>query len=183
MLVEVLRQHYRNLWGEPSRTAHFTIMSKETDILKWDAEINPEGVCLYATAGVSEYPLAEYDPTHRLEFFTGLLPAQDAIARPLAMLALSPVIRGTHLAANHTVTFPEPLWGDTDMHGFLVRGPKAEIVPPLALDNVHIEFLQAIPVFPSEVAFKSKHGADALIRAWQEANVPYWDPNRSPHPA
>lgn len=98
------------------------------------------------------------------------------------MLALSPVIRGTHLAANHTMTFPEPLWPGTEMHGFLVRRPIAEIIPPLALESVHVEFLQAIPVFPSEVAFKAKHGADALIRGWHEANVLFWDPDRLPHP-
>lgn len=183
MLIEFVRQHYQNLWGEPSRTAHFTIFGKETEVLKWDADTNPEGVCLYATAGVSDYPLEGYEPTHRLELFTGLIPAQDAIARPLSMLALSPVIRGTHLAANHTMTFPEPLWPETEMHGFLVRRPKTEIVPPLAVDEAHVEFLQAIPVFPSEVDYKSRHGADALIQVWQEANLPYWNPNRSPLPA
>lgn len=179
-LIQSVREHYQNLWGEPSREAHFEIMGKETDLFKWDAELNPEKVFLYATAGMSEYQLAGYDPTHRLELYTGLLPERDGIANTLSMLALSPVIRNTHLAANHTMTFPEPLWPGTEMHSFLVRKPRVEIVPSLALKDVHIEFLQAIPIFPSEVAFKSKHGADALIQAWYEARVPFWKPDRSP---
>lgn len=81
MLVERVKQHYCDLWGEPSRTAHFTIMGKETNVLKWDADLNPERVFLYVTAGLSEYQLAEYDPTHRLELFTGLIPAKDAICQ------------------------------------------------------------------------------------------------------
>ena len=182
-MVESVKEHYKNLWGEPSRTAHFEIKGKEIYVFKWDADLNPERVFLYATAGMSEYPLTDYDPTHRLELFTGLLPERDDIALPLAMLALSPVIRNTHLAANHTMTFPEPLWPGTDMHSFLVRQPSTEIVPALALDVVHIQFLQAIPVFASEVAFKSVHGADALIQAWYQAKVPFWNPDRSPHPA
>lgn len=155
-------------------------MGKETDLYKWDADKNPEGVALYATAGMSEYPLVDYDPKHRLELYTGLLPARDHIANPLSMLALSPVIRGKHLGADHTMTFPEPLWPGTEMHSFLVRKPLVEIVPPLALENVHIQFLQAIPIFSSEVEFKSKHGADALMRAWFEAKVAFWNPDRSP---
>ena len=179
-LIQSVREHYQNLWGEPSREAHFEIMGKETDLFKWDADLNPEKVFLYATAGMSEYPLADYDPTHRLELYTGLLPERDEIANPLSLLALSPVIRNTHLAANHTMTFPEPLWPGTDMRGFLVRKPKVEIVPSLALKEVHVEFLQVIPVFPSEIAFKSKHGADALIQAWHEAKIAFWNPDRSP---
>lgn len=181
-MIQAVKDHYVNLWGEPSRNAHFKIMGKETDLFKWDADSNPQGVFVYATAGMSEYPLAEYDPTHRLELFTGLLPARDHIANPLSMLALSPVIRNTHLAANHTMTFPEPLWPGTEMHGFLVRKPRVEIVPPLDLDEIHIEFLQAIPIFPTEVAYKTKHGADALIQAWYDANVPFWNPDRAPLP-
>src|SRR5215467_13926666 len=76
-LIQLVRQHYQNLWGEPSRTAHFKIMGKETDLYKWDANLNPEGVYLYATAGMSEYPLVDYDPKHRLELYTGLLPERD----------------------------------------------------------------------------------------------------------
>lgn len=178
VLIQSIREHYENLWGEPSREAHFKIMGKETDLFKWDADLNPEGVFLYATAGMSEYPLTGYAPTHRLELFTGLLPERDEIANPLSMLALSPVIRNKHLAANHTMTFPEPLWQGTEMRSFLVRKPKVEIVPTLTIKDVHIEFLNAIPIFPSEVAFKSKHGADALIQVWYEARVPYWNPDR-----
>jgi hypothetical protein len=182
-LVESVRQHYLSLWGEPSRTAHFELMGREIEIYKWSAEINPQGVCLYATIGMCEHPIDGYDPTHRLELFVGLLPQQDSVARPLAMLALGPIIRGTQLAPDHTVTFPEPLWPGTELHGFIVRRQLEEVVPPLVLDSTHIEFLQAIPLFPSEVAFKSKNGADSLLRKWQDVGVPFWDPNRSPHPA
>jgi hypothetical protein len=141
-------------------------MGREIEIYKWDAEINPQGVCLYATVGMCEHTIAGYDSTHRLELFVGLLPSQDSVARPLAMLALSPIIRGTALAPNHTVTFPESLWPGTEMHGFIVRQQLAEVVPPLLIDTEHIEFLQAIPLFPTELIFKSKNGADALLKKW-----------------
>jgi hypothetical protein len=50
-------------------------------------------------------------------------------------------------------------------------------------DGTHIEFLQALPIFDSEFAFKTDHGAEALLDRWEKSRVPFWDPNRTPAPA
>jgi hypothetical protein len=67
------------------------------------------------------------------------------------------------------------------MRRFLIVRPVAEIIPPVAApDGIHVEFLQAIPMFESELAYKSKHGAEALLSQWESLGVPFWDPDRSP---
>jgi hypothetical protein len=70
------------------------------------------------------------------------------------------------------------------MRRFLVLRPLGDLIPPLELpDGLHVEFLQATPIFDSELAYKSGHGAESLLRRWEESGVPFWDPNRSPEPA
>jgi hypothetical protein len=147
------------------------------EVYKWDPEATPEGVALYATIGASELPLVGHDPAHRAEFFVGLLPAKDDIARPLAMLASHSAHEKTALDHGHTVIFLEPFWAGTSLRTFLVMRPVSEILPTLGLPGgVHVEFLQAIPLFQSELAFKKANGAEALLRRWEESGVPFWDP-------
>jgi hypothetical protein len=151
---------------------------------KWAPDANPEGVALYATDGMSAEIVPGDDPEHRLELFLGLLPEKDDAARPLAMLASYPAREGIALAHGHSVSFPEPLWSHSELHAFLVMRALSEMVPTLRLGNgTHVEFLQAIPIFPSELAFKAKNGAGELVRAWELAGVPFWDPGRKPLPA
>jgi hypothetical protein len=154
------------------------------DIFMWNAEANPEGVNLYATIGASARPMAGHDPNHRVEFFVGLLPAKDEIASPLAALALYPTREGVAVDHGHTVPGDGPLWPGTDMRRFMVLRALGDVIPPLELpDGMHVEFLQAIPIFESELAYKSGHSAEALLRRWEESRVRFWDPNRSPEPA
>ena len=69
------------------------------------------------------------------------------------------------------------------MSAFLVMRPSGDIISPVKLpDGLQVEFLQAIPVFESEIAFKAEHGAEALIRRWEDLGVRFWDPNRNPEP-
>jgi len=174
---------YMSHWGEPSRRAEFYVAESPMAILKWNAEDNPEGVALYATAGMSDASMRGHNPKHRLELFCGLLPEQDDVARPLAMLATYPAREDTALDHGDTVRLVDPLWESTDMLAFLVVRPLSGILPTLELaDGVHVEFMQALPLFESELTFKSQHGAEALLRHWEEARVPFWDPRRSPEP-
>jgi hypothetical protein len=183
MVIDQVREHYKTLWGQPSRSALFTLQRCRVEIYKWNEDSNPEEVCLYASIGASLHPLVAADPDHRIEVFTGMLPEQDAIAKPLSMLAMEPGLHRTNLVRGHTVIYPEPLWGGTKMSGFLVLGPVPELIPHLEVSNgTHVEFLQVVPIFPSELRFKKLHGVDALIERWEDADVPFWDPGRAPEP-
>jgi hypothetical protein len=75
--------------GEHLKAA-FRVAGLEVEVYKWDATATAEGVVLYATIGASAYPMAGRDPEHRMEYFLGLLPPQDAVASPLAALSLRP---------------------------------------------------------------------------------------------
>jgi len=184
MITDAVRDLYHAHWGEPSRRASFRVGGDEVEIFKWSAEANPEGVNLYATVGASARPMAGRDLKHRVEFFLGLLRAKDEVASPLAALALYSAREDVALDHGHTVPAEGPLWPGTEMRRFLVLRPIGDIISPLELpDGIHVEFLQAIPVFESECAYKSNHGAAALLRRWEESGVPFWDPGRSPQPA
>lgn len=66
------------------------------------------------------------------------------------------------------------------MQAFLVMRPRPGFLPALDLsDGLHVEFLQAIPIFDSDWAFTAEHGADALMRRWEETGVRFWDPART----
>ena len=49
--------------------------------------------------------------------------------------------------------------------------------------GVHVEFLQAIPIYESERRFKNQHSAETLLERWEDAQVRFWDPRRAPDPA
>lgn len=179
MILDDVTENYRKLWGEPARTASFRFSGHAVEVYKWDADRNPEQVNIYATVGASAHVVSGYDSDHRVEFFAGLNPAQDDVVRPLALLVVEVVLKGTELGHGHSVTFPEPLWGGTEMSSLLVLRPLSD-VPALALaDGLHVDFLQAIPVYESEVSFKAQHRAEELLHRWQSAGVSFWDPTRA----
>jgi suppressor of fused protein SUFU len=179
VLADAVRDLYRARWGEPTRQAHFEVEEFAIDVLKWDADTNPEGVTVYATVGASARPLPGRDPDHRVEFFVGLLPAQDAIASPLAALGLYSAREAVDLDHGHTVPAGGPLWPGSSMHTFLVVRSRDDFLPALELpDGLHVEFLQAIPLFDRELEFKRRHGADTLLRRWKESGVRFWDSDR-----
>jgi Suppressor of fused protein (SUFU) len=183
MTTDAVRDSYLARWGEPSRKASFRVDEFEVEVFKWNAAVNPEGVNLYATIGASARPIVGRDPSHRIEFFIGLLPARDEIASPLAALALYPTREGVALDHGHTVPADGPLWPGTEMRWFLVLRPIGDIISPLELaDGIRVEFLQAIPLFESELAYKAANNAEALLRHWEESHVPFWDPDRPPSP-
>lgn len=183
-VADAVRDLYRAHWGEPSRTVRFEAGRRVVEVLKWDANANPEDVAVYATVGASTWPVVGRAPDHRIEFFVGMLPAQDGIASPLAALGLYSVREETALDHGHTVPAGGPLWPGSEMRSFLVVRPRPDFLPLLALpDGVHVAFLQAIPIFESELEFKMDHGADELVRRWEVAGVPFWSPDRAPQPA
>jgi hypothetical protein len=184
VIPESVERHLLEQFGPPSRAAHFRRSGRSIDVYKWAADATNEGVALYATAGASAYSMTGMPPDHRLEFFVGLNPEQDDIASHLAALALYAFEEHTSIAHGHTVPAGRPLWSGTEMTSFLVLTPISDIIKPFKIENgIHVEFLQAIPVFPSEVAFKASHNAEQLVARWQQARVPFWNPERFAEPA
>jgi hypothetical protein len=170
---------YSALWGEPVRRARFETPEHAIDVQKWGPDQSDEGVAIYATVGASLYPPDPARPTHRAEFITGLLPEQDAVASPLAALGLYAVRESRPVGHGHIVPADGPLWPGSLMTRFLVLRPRADFLPPLELpDGLHVDFLQAMPIFDSEREFVVDHGPDALVARWEEKGVPFWDPQR-----
>jgi hypothetical protein len=178
--VDVVRDHYQARWGEPTRRARFDVGEFTIEVLKWDVGSSPEGVALYATVGASSWPLTGRDPAHRIEFFVGLLPEQDGIVSSFAAFGLYSAREGVALDHGHSVPAGQPLWPGTAMRSFLTMRPLAGFFPHLDLSGgLHVDFLQAIPIYESERSFKTEHGADALVRRWKEIGVRFWDSTRS----
>jgi suppressor of fused protein SUFU len=181
--LTLLTDYYVDLWGRPSREAEFEIAGHGIEVYKWDADSNPQGVAMYATLGASVAPAPD-SPTHRNEFYVGLLPENDDVAWPLATLASHPLREGVGFQNGSSLVLPEPLWPGTGMTGFLVLEPVSETIPTLEIPGGnHIVFLQATPAYEEEIAYKAADGAASLNRLldyWQEERVPHWDPRRGP---
>ncbi len=183
MILDEVKEHYRNLWGQSSRRASFRLSGHLVEVWKWNAESNPQQVNMYATLGCSAHVVAGYDNDHRVEFFVGLQPSEDDVARSLSMLAFEAMGNKVELGHGHSMTFPEPLWRGTRMNAFLVIRPRVQVIPARSsAGGLHVEFLQAIPVYESEVAFKAKHRTEALLQRWEAAHVAFWNPQRAPQP-
>ncbi|BDZ53055.1 suppressor of fused domain protein [Agromyces marinus] len=183
--VDLVYDAYLARWGEPSRRADFDNGSRpQIAILKWDAASNGLGVVLYATLGASAEDMPQANPGHRVEYFVGLRPGRDDVGSPLAALGLFASSENELVDHGHTVASDRPLWPGANMSSFLVLRQTGEILPALELPGgVHVEFLQAIPIFESERRFKVAHGAEALMRRWEGAETPFWDPDRRSEPA
>ena len=186
VVVDAVRDSYRARWGKPARTTRFggdKVVKIAIEVLKWDSKSNPEGMTLYATVGASASPMAGRPPGERIELFVGLQPERDKIAGALAALALYPAREGVTLEHGHTVPSDGPLWPGSAMSSFLVVRARPGFLPPLELpDGLSVEFLQVIPIYESERAYKKAQGVDALIDCWTEARTPFWDPDRPPNP-
>lgn len=172
----VLRRHYEGLWGVPSREAEFRKDGNSVRVLKWDADARTGEVVLYATLGASAHPAAGRSAAHRLEYFLGLLPQQDDSAATLALLG--PATWAEPMGDGHTVEVDGVLWRGTDMNCWLLAEPQELTVPPLLYDGLHVQWLQAVPLYPSERTWKAVHGPEALWTRWQADLVPFWDPHR-----
>jgi Suppressor of fused protein (SUFU) len=180
---ETVRDTCRALWGKPARSSRFQVDHYSVEVLKWEAKSNPENVTLYVTIGASAWPLPGRPAEERLEFFTGLLPARDEVANSLAALSLYSVREGVVLEHGNTVPSNGPLWRGSAMSTFLITRPRSDLLPPLeSSDGSRVDFLQAIPIFESERAYKKEHGVDGLMECFAEAHTPFWDPDRSPNP-
>lgn len=180
VIRDEVRKRYEHLFGPPSRTARFkTKEDRVIEILKWDAAIHPDGVNFYATLGSSEWEMPA-GHGHRVEFFVGLLPAADDVADSLAEVALHPASGDKSLDYGHTITLAEPLWKGSSMRTFLVGSKGRMLIEPLELKHgQHVEFMQLIPLFPREAEYlREKGGEEALMRQFEKASVPYWDPQR-----
>ena len=183
-VLDAVRDVYRARWGDPSRQAAFRTDSDQIEVFKWDAASNGLGADLYVTLGASAEDMPGSEPGHRVEYFLGLQPGRDDIASALAALGLFARREREVVDHGHTIPADGSLWPGTEMSTFLVLRQIGEILPALALPNgIHVEFLQAVPVFESERRFKVAHGAEALLRRWEATGTPFWDPRRSAEPA
>jgi hypothetical protein len=62
------------------------------------------------------------------------------------------------------------------MSVLLIIRPREPIIPDLVLDDGrHTVFLQAIPLYRSELAYKTHRGANALMTEFERLQVPFWD--------
>lgn len=183
MILDSVRDHYLGVLGPPSREAQFGSLGFSVEVLKWNAESNPEGVAIYASIGASAHPMKGHNPSHRFEFFLGLLPEMDRSAISLGAVSLDSRVNDSTLDYWHLYTYEEHLWPGTEMNSFLLAKPVEEIIPGLVFpDGIHIEFVQLIPLFPSEADYVRSTNGPALLDAWRSLGVPFWDPHRIPWP-
>lgn len=169
-----LREHYEALWGAPSREASFRKAAATVTVLKWDATERTGDVVVYASLGgwKAESPA---QPAHRQEYVLGLLPELDDSAATFALLGG----RGADLLGDgDSLQVEGGLWAGTGMDSWLLAEPRSPLVPELVHDGLHVRWLQAVPLYPSERTWKVVNGAARLWAAWEAAGVRFWDPRR-----
>jgi hypothetical protein len=174
---EAVAEHYTAHLGSPDNRTRFSRDSASVEVWTWAPQSTGEGVWLHATIGASTLVdgLAS-QPAHRHEFFLGLADAHDGAERRIASLAGYAHDTEDVPEHGHTVSTEKPLWSGTEMTTLLVLRPLEPILPPLLVsDDVHVLFLQAIPLHAAERDFKARMSAEHLMREFEQRNVPFWD--------
>ncbi|HEY7983347.1 MAG TPA: suppressor of fused domain protein [Ktedonobacterales bacterium] len=183
-LQDQVRAHYVSRWGEPTGHEHFRRPDFQVVVYQWAASTNDEQMTFYATAGASALPMPGRAETHRFEYYIGLQFPIDEIRRILANIAMFPLENNAGLGPGHTIQYLEPLWPGTDMNSVLLQNPENDYMPMLPTQSgLHVEFLDVLLLYPSELRYKKVHSDEDLLRLWWQKDVHYWDPNRSPEPA
>jgi hypothetical protein len=163
-------------WGAPDRRAEFTRPPFTVHVLKYLGSSTGEGVVIYVTATTGPSP-----SDHLFEFMVGLDEARDDIASALAALAVYAREHAVH--SGDTVPADMPLWPGTAMQRFLVMAQREAVVGPFDLDGRHVEYLQAIPMYESEVPAKLRLGAHHFLDELRTQRLGFWQAERMPLPS
>jgi hypothetical protein len=172
-----IAKYYVTRFGPTTREAEFEPKRGPViQVWKWDSASSKEGVAIYATLGASSSLVGD---DRRCEFFLGLAPEADGVAESLAEVALHGTGTGKVPAPGDSVTLPEPLWPGTAMRSLLL-GSHGEAIIPAMRDPTVVTFIQLVPLYAEELAYKKEHGDAALWNAFRSKTTPYWDPRRPP---
>jgi hypothetical protein len=175
---------YVSVRGEPLRQAFFeTRDGIDIRVSKWQEGDGEDALTFYRTSGVSDIPLPGVDAGHRQEFFVACDPECDEIAESLAEVGVYSKRSGKRLSANNIYRSSGPLWGGTDLAGYVVVNPfEGEMQNVRLSDGRHVDFLMLVPAFPGELDYASRHGVDGLAMAQEEAGISFWNPLRKEIP-
>jgi hypothetical protein len=178
--LEAIRAHYLSAFGESTGERTFESDGRGVDVLRYKAPDAGPGDHVYATLGGAQYPLPGASAAHRLEFYAQLIPDVPNIGRVLATLAMYPERELVALSDSHSVDIQRPVSQFSEMHQVLLFRPSVEFLAPLELrgGEFHIEFLEVVPVYESEVQYKREHGMGALFDMWEGKRVEFWNPGR-----
>jgi hypothetical protein len=137
------------------------------DVLRFGPD--SDGVIHHVSLGGSRY--AEDTPT---EVLVSLRSAStvSGLARSVAVLAAAPAVEGLMLAADALVDLGHPAWKGAPFTAFLLGD---SVIEPMT----EAQFLQAIPITPTEAAWVRLKGVDAMRQAWSQDGIDVLDPNRS----
>lgn len=183
VILDDVRSHYRRTWGEPTEVFTFRgVVAGLVEVWKWSEDSTPEGVVFYATIGASERPMRGVSELHRVEYFMPLLPADDAAAEVMAGVAVYPRLQNVALDHGHTIPISGLTWNGVPLpRVVMIRQSNSMVIPTLLLENdVHVEFLETVPIYEAEFEYKAQHGVEALLREWHNREVPYWESGRPP---
>lgn len=179
MTEDNLETRYQRRWGDWDSEAYFERDGGGIRVLKWQPSDATLGVALYVTIGSSNLPPVSGEPTHRREFFIGLLPEFDAIVEPLAELAIYPKESGKDLDHGHFVRIPGGAVPGAAFEGFVILEPMDDM-DLMRFSDRHVQLMMVVPAFPKELDYASKKGVDRLMERMEKQSAPYWDPMREP---
>jgi hypothetical protein len=170
-----IAKYYETKFGKPERHADFhSPDGNKIDIFKWSESQTNEGVVIYATAGASHI----LGDTHiGCEFFLGTTQHADEVVYALAEVALHGSGNTAPPTFGDSISLTYNLWQGTEAKSFLFTNGD-EIIPPNQIGLKKLRFIQLIPLFDTELAYKKTHGETALWTKFEELLVPYWSTTR-----
>lgn len=167
--------HYASLFGAAETRHVYKTKTHSFEVLCWSPQQTGEDVYIFATVGAfATMGLA----IHRCEFFFGLTGQPPGVPGALAEVALDGNGTGGIPSSGDTITLAFDLWEGTGARSFMFTDGGEAIIPPLRKGDVAVDFVQLVPLYADEVAYKKAHGQAALWQHFEANQVAYWDPHR-----
>lgn len=165
------------LFGEPWHTARYRTGDRSIRVFAWTPEQTGQGVYIFATLGAHA---GVGNPDQGCEFFFGLTSCPEGLPDSLAEVALDGNGTDRIPQSGDTITLAFDLWQGTRARAYMFTDGGDEIIPPLEIGELRLDFIQLVPLFSEEVDFKTRRGEAALWQAFERVQLPYWDASRSP---
>lgn len=158
-LESMILAHYVQNFGAPSRVRDVSEDAGKLRIAEWICPTRRGEKFVYATIGQSNTTVPGKSGDHRIEMMVTLSARSDSAALHLASAAFIIVTGGAMLDVSHTVTFDNPIIEGEEYYSFVLSPTYVPSIPSLVLKTLHVQFLQATPIYPEEARFIGEHGA------------------------
>lgn len=178
--VKAVDAHYQKHFGAEPEYWSFNDHPDMLGVLEWPTGTSRHRFHMYATLGLHGMIHGPLNHQHGFELYTCVSSGNDDIRLSFALMSNYLVSEGATVQPGQLVRpTVDPIFKGLDFTSWLMLERVDDFIPPLQLDDGHIIFLDATPVFAEEAQRVKEHGLDGIFEIWDEDPPRLADLNRT----